>query len=280
MNIVYTIIETILPFSFMQYDFMKNAFIAILVITPLLALIGGHVVNNKMAFFSDALGHSALTGIAIGTILGITDASLAMCIFGCIFALVLNKIKRANVLSNDTLISIFSSFSVAVGLAILSRGGNFGRYSSYIIGDILSIKIEEVLFILIILIFVIIFELKTSNKMLAISMNKTMAKSKNINVELIEDIFSVVTAITIMLSIRWIGVLIINALLIIPVASAKNISKNMREYTLYSVIFSVFSGIVGLIISFYQEISTGPTIVIVLSVIFFITYTARKRFAK
>lgn len=280
MNIVYTIIETILPFSFMEYDFMKNAFIAILVITPLLSLIGVHIVNNKMAFFSDALGHSALTGIAIGVILGISNISLSMCIFGVVFALLLNRIKRSNIVSNDTIISIFSSFAIAIGLAILSKGGNFSKYSTLLIGDILSINLIEILFILIILIFVIWFELRNSNKMLAISVNKTMAKSKNIKAELIEDIFAVVTALTIMLSIRWVGVLIINALLIIPAAASRNISKNVKEYTMYTIICSMSSGILGLIISYYQEISTGPTIVIILSVVFFITYFLRKKVAK
>ena len=280
MNTVYTIINTIMPFDFMQYEFMKNAFLAILIITPLLALIGVHIVNNKMAFFSDALGHSALTGIAIGSILGITNANISMCIFGAIFAIILNKIRRARILSSDTVISICSSFAVAIGLAILSKNGNFAKYSSYLIGDILSIKLGEIGLILLIFISVILFEIFTSNKMLAISINKTMAKSKNINVELIEDIFSIITALTIMLSIRWVGVLIINALLVIPVASARNISKNAKEYTMYSVIFSLVSGIVGLIVSYYQEISTGPTIVIMSSAIFFITYLMRRNVAK
>ena len=116
--------------------------------------------------------------------------------------------------------------------------------------------------------------------MLATNINKTMARSKKINVELLEDIFAIITALTIMLSIRWVGVLIINALLIIPVASARNISKNMREYTGYSILFSMLSGITGLILSYYQEISTGPTIVIVSAIIFFVTYIIRNKFEK
>lgn len=78
------------------YGFMRNAFIAILIITPLFGLLGTMIVSNKMAFFSDALGHSALTGIAIGVILGVADTSLSMIIFAIVFALLLNRISRKN----------------------------------------------------------------------------------------------------------------------------------------------------------------------------------------
>ncbi|MEG0074192.1 MAG: metal ABC transporter permease [Clostridia bacterium] len=280
MNIVYTVLEKLIPFSFMEYDFMKNAFIAILIITPLLALIGTHIVNNKMAFFSDALGHSALTGIAIGAVFGITNINISMAIFGVVFALILNRLKKANIASTDTIISIFSSFAVALGLAMLSKGGNFGKYSTLLIGDILSIQLIEVLFIFILLILVIFFEVKYSNQMSAATINKTMAKSKNINVDLLDDIFGIITALTVMLSIKWVGILIINALLIVPAASSRNIARNMKEYLKYTVIFSVVSGILGLVISYYQDISTGPTIVIVASIIFSITYILRKRLRK
>ena len=125
--------------SWLDYGFMRSALVAILIITPLFGLLGTMIVNKKMAYFSDALGHSALTGIAVGVICGIQDTTVSMVIFAVIFALLLNKIGSMNMASTDTIISVFSSCSVAIGLAILSKGGNFSKYSGILVGDVLSI---------------------------------------------------------------------------------------------------------------------------------------------
>lgn len=272
---LYTLLETILPVPWMSYDFMKNAFLALLIITPLFALLGTIIVNNKLAFFSDALGHSAFTGIGIGILLGISNTNFVMVVFAILFALALNKIKRKRTVSTDTIISVFSSLGTALGLVILSKGGNFSKYSSLLVGDILSITTKEIVFLLGIFIITLLFWAIAFNQLHAISINESLAKSKGIKVEWIDNIFVVIIALIIMLSIRWIGILIINALLILPAASSRNISDNMREYHAFSVIISMFSGILGLILSYYNSTATGPTIVLVASIIFFLTLVAR-----
>ena len=130
-------------FAWLQYDFMRFAFLAVLIITPLFGLMGTMVVNRKMAFFSDALGHSALTGIAVGVVLGVGNTDFSMAVFAIVFALLLNQISSRVAASTDTVISVFSSCSIAIGLAILSKGGNFSKYSSILVGDILSITPKE-----------------------------------------------------------------------------------------------------------------------------------------
>ena len=114
MEVIYNILETILPFEFMQYAFMKNALLAIMLVTPIFAILGTMIVNNKMAFFSDALGHSALTGIAIGMVLGITNINISMIFFAIVFALVLNYVKNKTNYGADTIISVFSSIAIAI----------------------------------------------------------------------------------------------------------------------------------------------------------------------
>lgn len=261
----------------LNYEFMKNALYAILIITPLFGIIGTVIVNNKMAFFSDALGHSALTGIAIGAILGINNPTIAMIIFGIIFALLLNRIKDLKITSRDTIISVFSSTALALGLVILSKNGDFSKFSNYLIGDILSISPAEIIALLIIAILVIAFWILFSNKLYAISLNPSLAKSKGINIKLIENLFIVLVALIVMISIRWVGILIINSLLILPAASSRNISKNLRQYHLFSILIALFSGISGLVLSYYIGTATGPTIVLISSVIFFITYFIRRK---
>ncbi len=255
-----------------QYDFMRRAFVAILVITPLLGILGTMIVHKKMAYFSDALGHSALTGIAIGVVLGVMDTNISMVIFAICFAFLLNQINRKNLAATDTIISVFASCSTAIGLAILSRGGNFSKYSGILVGDILSITSREIIYLLIIFAVTGVFWCLAVNKLNAISIHPTLAKSRNISVRLVEDIFAVIIALIVTLSIKWIGILLINALLILPAAASRNISSNMREYHGFSVLFSVFSGIIGLVISYFTNVATGPMIVIVASVIYFATY--------
>lgn len=275
METIYNLMEAMLPFEWIQYDFMKNALLAVLVITPLFGILGTMIVNNRMAFFSDALGHSALTGIALGTIFGIMDTNITMLLFAVFFALVLNKMKRRKTVSTDTVISVFSSFSMALGLVILSKNGDFSSYSNLLVGDVLSIASKEIIYLLIILIVTIIFWVLCFNKLHAASVNESLARTKNIPVEVMEDLFSVIIAIIVMFSIKWVGILIINALLILPAASSRNISANMREYHLFSLMISIFSGVLGLVLSYYIGISTGPTIVIIAAIIFFITLLLR-----
>ncbi len=255
-----------------RYEFMQNAFLAILCITPMLGILGTMVVHKKMAYFSDALGHSALTGIAVGVVFGISSTDLSMVLFGIVFAWLLNQIKLKNLASTDTVISVFASGSMAIGLAILSRNGTFSNYSAMLVGDILSIKKQEIVFLLLILVVTLVFWWFCVNTLTAVSVHATLAKSRNMKVKLMEDLFAILIAVIVMLSIRWIGILLISALLILPAAASRNISENMREYHIYSVIFALFSGIVGLVVSYEINVATGPMIVIIATIIFFGTY--------
>lgn len=262
----------------LQHDFMKYAFMAILVITPLFGIMGTMIVHKKMAFFSDALGHSALTGIAIGVILGVNNVNFSLILFAILFSLILNKIKQSNLVATDTIISVFSSLSIAVGLAILSKGGNFSKYSGLLVGDILSITPKEIGYLIGIFLVTIIFWVLCFNKLHGISIDPVLARTIGIKIPIIENIFVITIAIIVMLSIRSVGILLINALLILPAASSRNVSVNMREYHLFSVIFSMFSGIAGLFISFYMKVATGPMIVIISSILFFSTFVYSRKY--
>lgn len=258
--------------EWMQYGFMKHAFAAILIITPLFGILGTMIVERKMAFFSDALGHSALTGIAIGVVLGVSDTNLSMLLFAVVFALLLNKLGRTGMAANDTMISVFSSCSIAVGLAILSKGGNFSQYSSLLVGDILSISRREIIYLAVIFAVTLLFWLVCFNKLHAVSIHRTLARSRRIPAGLMENLFAVLAAVVVTVSIKWVGILIINALLILPAAASRNISQNLREYHFFSILFSMFSGIFGLIVSYFTNVATGPVIVIFASLIYFSTY--------
>lgn len=274
MEVVYQILETILPFEFIKYDFIKNAIIAIVLLAPLFAILGTMIVNNKMAFFSDALGHSALTGIAIGMLFGISN-NIAMIIFAIVFSILLNYVKHKTNYGADTIISVFSSIAIALGLAILASLGNFSKYSSYLIGDINAITPSEISYLVFAFVIVLLIWSFIFNKLHTISINKSLAKSKGINVMLIDNIFVITISIVVMLSIKWIGILLINSLIILPAASSRNIATNIQKYHLLAIVFSLIAGLLGIVISYYIKIPTGPSIVILSGIIYLITFAIK-----
>lgn len=277
MSYIYNILDVILPFSWADYKFMKNALLAIIVIAPLMGILGTMAVNNKMAFFSDALGHSALTGVALGVLLGIENEIISLLAFGVLMALIITRVKNKGNASSDTVISVFSSTSIALGLLVLSYGGGFSKYSAYLVGDILSVTPNEILCLFAVLLGVLNLWSLIYNKLLLISINRELAASRGVKTVLYENIFVVAVAVAVMFSIKSVGILLINSLLILPAATSRNIAKNSRSYLYMSVVISLLCGITGLITSFYINTSAGATIVMALASVFFVTYVLKKK---
>ena len=271
MEMIYNFME-MLPISMFDYDFMKNAFLASILIAPLFALLGTMAVNNKMAFFSDALGHSAFTGIGLGVLLGMEDPLLAMLAFGIFLGLVITKVKSANMVSSDTVISVFSSAAMALGIVILSASGGFAKYSSYLIGDILTVGRKDLLTITIVLVVAYALWAMLYNQLLLLSINRSLAASRGVKVMLVENIFVMMVAVAVMVSIRWVGILMINSLLILPAAAARNITTTARSYHWRATVFGLVASVVGLGISYTFGTSAGATMVLTAAVLFFITY--------
>ncbi|MDO4531232.1 MAG: metal ABC transporter permease [Bacillota bacterium] len=258
--------------SMFEYDFMRNAFLAAILIAPLFALLGTMAVNNKMAFFSDALGHSAFTGIGLGVLLGMEDPLLAMLAFGIFLGLVITKVKAANLVSSDTVISVFSSAAMALGIVILSASGGFAKYSSYLIGDILTVGKTDLITIAVVLAAAYALWAVLYNQLLLLSVNRSLAASRGVRVMLVENIFVIMVAAAVMVSIRWVGILMINSLLILPAAAARNITVTARSYHWTATAFGLISSVVGLGISYHFGTSAGATMVLTAAVLFFLTY--------
>jgi zinc transport system permease protein len=195
MEAIYSVLGSILPLEAYQYNFMKNAFLAILLLTPLLGLLGTMAVNHQMAFFSDALGHSALTGIGLGIILGLRNDLVAMLVFGIIWAILICVIKQSGSASADTVISVFSSTSVAAGLLILARGGKFAKYSALLIGDILAVTPGDLLWLLLALVATLALWALLYNSLLLTSVDSFLARSRGIRTRLVEIAFVVMVAV-------------------------------------------------------------------------------------
>lgn len=275
MEMIYGFLE-LLPFSMFQYDFMKNAFLASVLIAPLFALLGTMAVNHKMAFFSDALGHSAFTGIGLGVLLGLDDPLFAMLAFGIFLGLIITKVKAANLVSSDTVISVFSSVAMALGIVILSASGGFAKYSSYLTGDILTVSRGDLGMITAVLIGAYLLWLLLYDKLLLLSVNRSLAASRGVKVLLAENIFVMMVAVAVMVSIRWVGILMINSLLILPAAAARNIAGSARGYHWTATLFALLSSVIGLSVSYACGTSAGATMVLTAAVLFFLTYLIGK----
>jgi len=238
------------------------------------------VVSNRMAFFSDSLGHGAFTGIAIGVLLGSVSPLLSLVLFSVAFAVFITYIQNKSTASTDTIIGVFSATAIALGLMIMSHGGGFNKFSSYLIGDILSIVPGDLGALAAIAVLVIFAWAWLFNRLLVMSINPVFARSRGIRTFWVESIFASILAVVVSISIQWVGILIINALLVLPGASARNIANNVKQYTLFSVLIAVISGVTGLILAYYFSLAAGATIVVVSAVIFFITLGLKPYFAR
>lgn len=276
MNLWYAICDT-LPVDMLHWDFMKNALLAVLLMSPLFGLTSTMIVTGKMSFFSDALGHSAFTGIAIGCIFGIAAPAWVAVIFSVIFALLFSFVRSRSNHTADTLIGVFSSTAVALGIFIATSGGNsFTKYNRYLIGDILSVTSAELTMLALALLAALVFWLLFANHLTLTSVYSQLASSRGIRTTIVQTVFTVFVAVVVTLAISWVGLLILNSLLVLPAAAARNVSKNLRQYHTFSVLFAFIAGILGLVASFYWGSSAGAAISLMLALIFAITFCFRK----
>ena len=276
MDLWYAICD-FLPIDMLQWDFMKNALLAVLLMSPLFGLSSTMVVTGKMSFFSDALGHSAFTGIAIGCIFGIAAPTWVAVVFSVVFALLFSYVRSRSNHTADTLIGVFSSTAVALGIFIAtSGGGSFTKYNRYLIGDILSVTHTELAMLAVALLAAVLFWIFLSNYLTLTSVYSQLASSRGIPVGMIQTGFTVFIAVVVTLAISWVGLLILNSLLVLPAAAARNVAKNLRQYHIFSILFALIAGILGLMASFYLGTSAGAAISLALAFFFLVTFCFRR----
>ena len=266
-----------LPFELLHWDFMKNALLALLLLAPLFGLLSTMIVTGRMSFFSDALGHSAFTGIAIGCICGLAPTAVAVA-FSVAFALLFSWVRSRSNQAADTLIGVFSSTAVALGIFIATLGGgSFTKYNKYLIGDVLSVTPAEIGVLAIVLLCVAVFWVLFGNRLVLVSIHPQLASSRGLKVKTTQTIFTVCIAVVVTLAINWVGLLMLNSLLVLPAASARNVSKNLRQYHGFSVLFALLASLIGLSVSYHLGASTGAAISLCLAVIFSVSFVFRKK---
>ena len=278
MNLWYTFWEA-LPFEMLHWHFMQNALLSLLLLAPLFGLLSTMIVTGRMSFFSDALGHSAFTGIAIGCICGLAPTAVAVA-FSVAFALLFSYVRSRSNQAADTLIGVFSSTAVALGIFIATLGGgSFTKYNKYLIGDVLSVTPAEIGILAIVLVCVAVFWVIFDNRLVLVSIHPQLAASRGLKVKSTQTGFTVCIAVVVTLAINWVGLLMLNSLLVLPAASARNVAKNLRQYHALSVFFALTAALVGLTVSYWLGASTGAAISLCLALIFTISFLFRKKVA-
>lgn len=277
MTLWYTLCE-FTGLSFLSMDFMKNALLAVLILSPLFGLLSTMVVTGKMSFFSDALGHSGFTGIAIGVLCGSAAPTGWAVVLSVFFALLFTYVRNRSTHASETVISVFSSTAVALGILIATLdGSSFTKFNRYLIGDILSVSPQEIGILALVLGLVLILWIFASNRLILTAVHPQLAGSRGVPVKGYDTLFTVSIAVVVTLAMSWVGLMVINSLLVLPAAAARNISRNLRQYHLFSVLGALAAGLIGLITSYYLSSSTGAVISLYLALYFALTFVFRRK---
>ncbi|WP_303172921.1 metal ABC transporter permease [uncultured Desulfovibrio sp.] len=261
---VYTLIG-LLPLDCLQARFMQQALLGLLLLTPMAAVLGVEVINFRMAFFSDAIGHSAFAGVALGLILAV-NPRLSMPLFGVLVGLAVMVVRRKSNLSADTAIGIVFSAVVAFGLAVVSRAGGVARdMQQFLYGDILTISEGEIAFLGLLFLGMLLFQAVGYNRLLAIALNPVMARVHGIRVALWQYLFAGLLALVVMFSVWAVGVLLVTAMLIVPAATARNLARTAGGMFWWALLAGISSGFAGLTLSAQDWLATssGATIILV-----------------
>ena len=263
--------------EFLSMNFMKNALLAVIVMAPLFGLLSTMIVTGKMSFFSDALGHSGFTGIAIGVLCGAALPIWWAVGLAVAFALLFSFVRSRSSQSADTIIGVFSSTAVALGIFIATMGGgSFTKFNKYLIGDILSVTPGEIGALALVLLAVAALWVFCSNQLILTAIHPQLASSRGVKTARNETLFTVVIAVVVTLAMSWVGLMVINSLLVLPAASARNVAKNVRQYHLFSVLGALVASVAGLILAYYLGRSAGATIALLLALFFAVTFALRR----
>jgi zinc transport system permease protein len=255
--------------NILQYQFVERAIIAGLFLGIVCAVMGVFLVLRKMSLIGDGLAHISFGAIAIGIVFGFYPLVTAIPLV-IIASLIIYALTRKHIIEGDAIIGILASLGLATGviLSSISTGFNVDIFS-YLFGNILSITQSELLFVIIGSIIILSVIILFYQEFMAIAFNPEQAKISGIPVTILDILFSIITALTVLMSIKLAGALLVSALIILPASSSLQLAKSFKNTMLLAIVFALVSILIGIIISFILNIPTGATIVAVNAVIFF-----------
>ncbi|MGA3086719.1 MAG: metal ABC transporter permease [Thermodesulfobacteriota bacterium] len=259
------------PFEWAQFAFVWRAIGAMLIIAPLCAVLGVHVVNFRMAFFSDAISHSTFAGVALGVLWGL-NPMFTLVGFGILTGLSITLVKDRSDLSSDTVISVILSATVAIGITVLYAQKETRNLETYLYGSILAVSELKLVLLLVVGILIFLVMIPLFNRLLLISLNHHLAASRGVPVRVLEYVFSLILAVMVTFSIQVIGLFLVTAMLVVPAATARNLAGSMSGLFWVAVISSLTAGIAGILLSFYLNAPVGAATILIGCIFFLFSW--------
>ncbi len=259
--------------------FTLPIFYSALTVGLLIALITGFlsvsVVVRRMSFFSDAIGHATLTGIALGLLLQL-DPLWSAIGFSILIGVGIAYLAKKKTLSLDTIIGVFYSAAVALGVIIISSlHGLKIDLVGLLFGDILGVGRSDIVIALVLTVIIIVVFALIFNGLARLALSKDLARVHGVRVDLIEFTFMIILAVTVAVGIKLVGIILIGPMLIMPAAIAKNLSRSLLSMTIISIAGALLGVLLGFIFSIYLNIPTGPTIVLSLATLFAASFVVK-----
>ncbi len=265
LSFIYQALGRLIPCPCMEARFMQQALLGLLLLAPMAATMGVHVVNHRMAFFSDAVSHTAFTGVAIGLILGL-NPDWTMVVFALVFGLGIMVVQRRSSLSVDTVIGVFFSAGIAFGLAVVSRDRSAAvEAQTFLYGDILTLDDPELTMLLLLFVFLFVFMWFGYNRLLYIGLHPALAQTHRVRVRLYQYVYAALLALVVIFSVRTVGMLLVTAMLVVPAAAARNFARSAGRMFWWANLIGVSSAVAGLLISAqnWANTATGATVILV-----------------
>ncbi len=257
--------------------YMLRALAAAVLLAPTCALLGVFVTARRMSFFSDTIAHGALAGVALGVWFGMAEVTLPMILVSLLVAAAIIWIKENTELMTDTIMALLLSGSVAIGIIILKLlRGSSSQIHGYLFGDILAVSEQDVLFAALLFSAVFFGLFWKLSALTLLSAHEEMAFVCGVRVKALNYLFILVLTVTVALSIRLLGIILVTALLVVPPAAARNISRNLRQQIIYSLVIGLIGGILGIWLSYQINVPCGPAIVLSSIALFIVTLAIGK----
>ncbi len=263
-----------------QYEFMQNAFLAAIFISILCPMVGVFLVLKRHSMMGDTLAHSAFAGVAIGLVMGFNPIICAF-IFTTICGLSIEFLRDYYKKYAELILSIVLTFSVGIGITLISTGKAFGNVNSYLFGSILTVTKADLIIMVILSCISILVIYFLYDKLLYTTFDEEGAKISGINVKAVNYIFSLLVGATISVSIRIMGILVMSSMIALPVATALQLDKGFKPTLLLSILFGFIDIILGLIFSYILNCAPGGTIaltsvfILIVIIIFKSTFKSR-----
>ncbi|MFO5528539.1 MAG: metal ABC transporter permease [Cuspidothrix sp.] len=259
--------------NLLQFPFMQRAIIGAVLMGILGGLLGSFVTLRQLSFFSHAVGHAALVGVALGILLN-TNPTWMLLPFTLIFGVVVLYLIDKTDLATDSVLSIVLSGALAIGVILTSFiKGYRGNLMAVLFGDILAIDNTDLILTLLILMASSVFLLSTLPQQILLTLNSDVAQVQGVPVQLYRYSFVVLLSLAVAVAIKAVGVLLVNAFLVIPAATAKLMSHHFDRFLIFSLVVGCSTSIAGMVVSGLFNLASGPSIVFVQFLIFVVVFT-------